>query len=143
MERLVYVSSARVSGLYEVRHILEASIRNNRYDGISGLLWWHGSFFVQVLEGDTVALDDLMVRLMADTRHANVNVIDRRAIAQRQFGSWGMALVTDPLHYPDFIDRHFGGTLPTPEQAEGEKVADMLMELIAKYPPNMERLLQS
>ena len=55
---------------------------------ISDTLW-----FVQILEGERVAVSETLRRIMADGRHDAVTPMHgRAAIDERQFGNWWMGL---------------------------------------------------
>jgi hypothetical protein len=53
------------------------------------LLYASGSF-LQVLEGDEAAIDEVFARISADDRHHNIVVIARERVAARDFGAWSM-----------------------------------------------------
>jgi hypothetical protein len=59
MEQLVYISTPRtVLTETDLHQILEVSRRNNRRDGLTGLLLAGDKRLLQVLEGPTQALSD-------------------------------------------------------------------------------------
>ena len=81
----------------DVISILDASRRNNRTLGITGmLLHCRGSLF-QVLEGEEAAVDEMFSHIERDPRHDGVAIIIREALASRAFRDWsmGFAEVTD------------------------------------------------
>ena len=89
---LTYTSWAR-AGLRpdEVAAILSAAKINNPLDGITGLLIFNGTAFMQVLEGSEAAIDGLTARLVGDPRHSNMSIRDSRLIEARSFPNWSMA----------------------------------------------------
>ena len=89
---LTYTSWAR-AGLRpdEVAAILSAAKINNPLDGITGLLIFNGTVFMQVLEGSEAAIDGLTARLVGDPRHSNMSIRDSRLIEARSFPNWSMA----------------------------------------------------
>lgn len=92
MHQLVYISTA-VPGLTpaDVDAILAASRRNNRRDGISGLLVHDGKRFLQVLEGTAPLVNAAFIRIKADSRHRAAVMLSARDVDGRQFGEWDMA----------------------------------------------------
>jgi hypothetical protein len=91
MEQLLYKS--RVAGSMEsgnLFRIIETSARNNLEADITGFLFYTGTSFLQLVEGPPAALDDLMVRLRRDPRHADIAVLARERIAARSFPAWRM-----------------------------------------------------
>ena len=91
MRQLLYISSATPDAAVDVGIILSASMRNNRRDGVTGLLWTDERRFLQVLEGESSAVQAVFDRIGRDPRHRGIVVLHDRAIAVREFGSWDMA----------------------------------------------------
>lgn len=91
LEHLAYLSTA-APGITEedIRLILEKSRRNNPTARVTGHLQCHGGFFFQVLEGPGDALDNLLAKLLADTRHADLRVLYREPLDRRHFANWSM-----------------------------------------------------
>ena len=89
---LTYTSWAR-PGLRpdEVDAILLSARINNPLDGITGVLIFNGTSFLQILEGGQSAVDDLARRLASDPRHSNMSIRDERLISARTFPDWSMA----------------------------------------------------
>ena len=94
LQRLIYASRADGCILPDldgtVRRIIEASERNNRLVGVTGLLLAHKGWFLQALEGSPVAVRNVFSRVSRDRRHRDVKVLDERAAAERAFGDWSM-----------------------------------------------------
>ena len=90
-EHLAYLSKA-APGLTEedVGEILAASRRNNPKQRITGHLQCHAGYFFQVLEGPADSLDDLVARLMRDSRHSSLRVLFREKTTRRTFANWSM-----------------------------------------------------
>ena len=89
---LIYTSWAR-PGIEagEVEAIVASAKVNNPLDGITGVLIFNGTAFLQILEGGASAVDGLARRLASDRRHSNMSIRDERPIAQRTFPDWSMA----------------------------------------------------
>lgn len=91
LEHLAYISHAAAGMSKErIRAILEQSRRNNVAQRITGHLQCHGGCFFQILEGPAPALDELLARLRADPRHADLRVLYRESLDRRQFADWSM-----------------------------------------------------
>jgi len=91
LKRIVYVSTA--IALLETAvldGILAASRDNNRRDGITGLLLYDGGNFIQTIEGEPAAIDILMDRIGADSRHYGLRVVEESAATLRMFSDWSM-----------------------------------------------------
>ena len=91
MRQLLYVSTATPGADIDIATILATSLRNNRRGGVTGLLWTDERRFLQVLEGDDVAVQAVFGRLTKDARHRGIVVLQDRTTASREFGAWEMA----------------------------------------------------
>lgn len=94
LKTLTYTSRARLDlsadDLADIRH----SARHlNALDGITGLLVFDGTRFLQILEGAEEAVDMLVERLRADPRHSAFEIRDERVVTERSFPGWSMELV--------------------------------------------------
>lgn len=70
---------------------------NNRERGVTGMLLYGNGTFLQSIEGDDAVIDDLVEHIWKDPRHADIQMLHRRAITQRQYADWTMGFeqVTD------------------------------------------------
>lgn len=95
MYQLIYGSSA-VKPLSEedLRLLLQRARVNNLRLGISGILLYYDQAFLQVLEGDEVAVEQLYAKISSDLRHSNSLVFCRGYVQEREFGEWSMAFHT-------------------------------------------------
>lgn len=83
----------------DLEDIHRAAPELNALDGITGMLVFNGSRFLQIVEGGDVAIDDLMKRLRRDPRHSGIEVRDERRIEARSFPNWSMELVRVSASY--------------------------------------------
>lgn len=88
--QLIYVSALVKGNESELGAILEASVRNNTRDGITGMLLYAGGNFMQVLEGRTRMVQATFNRISRDPRHNNIIVLAKEAIVEREFAKWSM-----------------------------------------------------
>ena len=94
LKSLTYTSLASLDLTGEdVESILRTARELNAIEGITGLLVFNGTHFMQIVEGSAQAVDDLVDRLRRDRRHSGVEVRDERAIEHRFFADWTMELV--------------------------------------------------
>jgi hypothetical protein len=111
LEQIVYISTARTDpDAALLDSILSASRRNNRRDGLTGLLVVGGRRFLQVLEGPRELCDKAYVRIRADQRHYALVQLSRRIITDRAFADWDMGF----------------------EQSVGSSLSEMVDRLTAK-----------
>lgn len=91
---LMYVSVSRLdpaTATDTVDRIVAAARVSNAATGITGALVYTERHFVQVLEGDDAAIDALMVKLRADSRHEKLIVTIRAPLSVRMFENWDLA----------------------------------------------------
>jgi hypothetical protein len=100
LKSLAYTSLARLDltgGDIEAIHRTARDV--NAIEGITGLLIFNGTHFLQIVEGAPQAIDDLVERLRADPRHSGMEIRDERGIAERSFPDWSMELVRASASY--------------------------------------------
>jgi len=91
---LTYTSRARLDLTDEDLADIHQTARHlNALDGISGLLLFDGSRFLQIVEGAEDAIDNLVERLRMDSRHSAFEIRDERQVERRSFPDWSMELV--------------------------------------------------
>ncbi|WP_205480497.1 BLUF domain-containing protein [Sphingomonas arenae] len=106
LKSLTYTSLASLDLTSEdVENILRSAREQNAIEGITGLLVFNGTHFMQVVEGSTQAIDDLVERLRRDRRHSGVEIRDQREIQERFFPDWTMELVRVKSRYREAQQR--------------------------------------
>jgi len=94
LTRLIYASRmTHPLSMFTIVEILDAAVRHNRQHGISGMLVFGVSSFLQVLEGEMDAVDLLYERILRDLRHRDVQMLSREVADARMFGRWAMGSV--------------------------------------------------
>ena len=92
--RLIYSSYASPDTGYEdLKDIMEKSERNNRRDGVTGVLCYGDSMFLQVLEGNRKNGRKTYHRIAPDKRHHTPALLEWVATQSRLFQSWSMQAV--------------------------------------------------
>jgi hypothetical protein len=123
MLSMLYVSAA-VAPLSEaaLAELLTTSRSNNAAAGVTGMLLYRDSQFMQALEGDDAAVRALFDVIAADNRHHRVRLVLEEQITDRRFSEWSMGfrLVTDDAirHIPGFNNFFSEGSWGTPSRAE-------------------------
>nr|WP_294850839.1 BLUF domain-containing protein [uncultured Sphingomonas sp.] len=123
LHSLTYTSEA-ASGLSlnDVAAIHEAALTYNPLDGVTGLLIFNGSSFLQMIEGAESAIDDLLARLEKDKRHHSIKIRDRRIIARRFFPHWSMHRLDVPGGYQS--------GMAVVKNEVGERLDDELIDVV-------------
>jgi Sensors of blue-light using FAD len=92
MHQIVYTSTAteRFSPANLKKLLLDARKRNSAL-GVSGMLVFHGGTFLQALEGEKRAVNEIFASIASDQRHGDIDVLHRGpGIDQRVFGDVSM-----------------------------------------------------
>ena len=91
---VTYTSLARIdSRSSDLEAIRAAARKHNAADGITGLLVFNGTHFLQTIEGSERAIDSLIERLRNDPRHTGFEIRDQRKIDARSFPDWPMEML--------------------------------------------------
>lgn len=94
--QIVYLSTANQPfSCEELGGLLTYARANNARNGITGLLLYHESEFLQVLEGDSQPLYRLFDDIEADPRHGRFRVLANGPVAAPTFPDWRMGFVGD------------------------------------------------
>lgn len=97
---LTYTSFASLDlQVDDLEAIHQVSLRSNALEGITGLLIFNGTRFLQVLEGAPNAIDDLLERLRRDPRHSGLEVRQFQDIQEKCFPDWTMELIRVSASY--------------------------------------------
>ena len=110
LTRLLYVSKpVGPITTHVTASLLENSRVSNKKLEITGVLCQGSGIYMQVLEGERTAVNALYSRIIADTRHHQVELLSFEEVDQRRYGQWSMALVQlsvdDPMvqmAHPEF-----------------------------------------
>ena len=108
--------------------ILAVAQEHNRRNGITGILCQGQGLYLQVIEGERSAINQLYARIQRDRRHNDVEMLSFAEIADRRFPDWSMAHVDlsdmDPMiqmKHPEF----------DPYSATGAFVMALVDELVS------------
>jgi len=94
LKSLTYTSLARLDlETSDLEEIHRTAREVNALEGITGLLIFNGTHFLQIIEGAPNAIDELVERLRRDLRHSGFEVRDERPVEVRSFPDWSMDLV--------------------------------------------------
>ncbi|OUW17954.1 MAG: hypothetical protein CBD18_03565 [Opitutales bacterium TMED158] len=93
--RLIYESKATPALLetHELNQLLSLASERNRLSGITGQLVLTGDHFLQALEGPTRYVNQLYNKIVADSRHTEIELISYQSIDAALFYDWTMRLI--------------------------------------------------
>jgi len=91
MIQVTYVSQTSESmSAEQLLDLLVQCRENNTQKSITGMLLYGNGTFLQVLEGADTVVDELVEQILEDPRHANIEVLGRKPIEQRDYAEWSM-----------------------------------------------------
>ena len=89
--QLTYSSRAtRALNGQDLRSIVAQAQSNNVLRGITGALCYANGTFLQCLEGERLAVNELYQHLYKDPRHVDMEISSFNEIAERRFPTWAM-----------------------------------------------------
>ena len=90
-KRIIYCSRyVEENKLGNIFKFLKKAREYNESVGISGYLIFGNGLFLQIMEGFTGPLEDLMSRIEKDKRHDNIVFLDSKKIETLSFDNWNM-----------------------------------------------------
>lgn len=91
LSHLIYISNRTPQCTEaEIEKILVACQKNNSPLGITGVLLYSPTTFVQYIEGEYKKLSELYDKIKLDPRHKNTMMISSAPIKERSFPAWHM-----------------------------------------------------
>jgi len=91
LRRIVYTSQAlKMFSKRNLLDLLHDARAFNTIDNITGILMHREGNFLQVVEGDSENIENLITRLLIDPRHNNVQIISDSSVSRRLFKNWAM-----------------------------------------------------
>ena len=91
MRRIVYHSvSTKPFSRGEIAALVLASANYNAKVDVTGVLVYEDGCFLQVLEGPSVSIDMVMLRIEKDPAHQNIQTVQDQAVGGRLFQNWAM-----------------------------------------------------
>jgi uncharacterized membrane protein (DUF373 family) len=91
MIQATYISTPmRPMSTEDLMQILNSARLNNIQLGISGMLLFTGSEFIQILEGDEKVIEELLATIKQDPRHRDFRIIEKKKITAREYADWTM-----------------------------------------------------
>lgn len=90
MRQYVYISTAEALSPEDIAAILAACQRNNALRDVTGLLFYNGRNFLQLLEGEEDSLAWVMHRIEKDPRHHGISRLYDEPASARACPDWLM-----------------------------------------------------
>lgn len=91
MHTLIYISEAtKEITEADLKDILNTARTKNKELNITGLLFYQNGMFIQNLEGDRKDIENLLEKIVKDSRHRKCIAIYKEEIKERNFNEWSM-----------------------------------------------------
>ena len=130
--RLMYASRATDTVRPETLNaILKKSTQNNPGIGVTGVLCFSGSIFLQVLEGGRSQVSTLYNRIAQDPRHREVVLLSYDEIDERSFAGWAMGQVNMARLNPALLMKYSEAAVLDPYAVSGAVSMKLFNELVA------------
>ena len=130
--RLMYASRATDKINPEALNaILRKSTANNPATGVTGVLCFSGSIFLQVLEGGRSQVSTLYNKISRDPRHHEVVLLSYEEIGERSFAGWAMGQVNMGRLNPALLLKYSEVAVLDPYAVSGAVSMAMFKELVA------------
>jgi hypothetical protein len=92
LTRLIYASESTAAlAPASLQALLDHARAANERRNITGMLAFDSRCFLQVLEGDRQAVNQVFSRIAADPRHRRVELLEMVTVQERAFAKWSMA----------------------------------------------------
>ena len=130
--RLLYASRAAAHIDQDALHaILRQSKSHNPALGVTGLLCYSGGIFIQALEGGRAAVNRLYLKIAADPRHSDVELLSYEEIGERRFAGWSMGQVNMSRLNPTLLLKYSERATLDPFSVSGRVSMALFDELMA------------
>jgi len=107
LKQLIYTSQvAPGRNKEEIKELLNKAFKNNLEQRITGCIIFDGTYFLQVIEGEENAINQLYEKLVRDKRHRNLHLLGYKNIELRDFGDWDRAMLDDDVLVENFISTY-------------------------------------
>jgi Sensors of blue-light using FAD len=117
--------------LPEVYEIMKEARKNNPVLKITGVLLFNTQFFLQLIEGPEESINSLYPVIERDRRHQKVELISSKAIVERTWANWSMALVMPTAENKPILSRYSKSGTFSPFDLTAD-TATMLLTDLAK-----------
>jgi len=91
MIQSTYISTpTRPMTTNDLMDILNGARVNNVCIGVSGMLLYTGTEFIQILEGEEKVIEELLDTIKKDPRHRDFRIIEKKKVTTREYAEWTM-----------------------------------------------------
>lgn len=132
LKALVYVSAASHPMTdADLRDILHKAREKNEARNVTGMLLYRDGFFIQALEGEQSAVDEIFDVIRHDDRHTSIIIVYQEPVQSRSFGHWSMGFnkISDAdaekvPGFTDFLDNPFSSSFLTANPSRAKRLLE-------------------
>lgn len=95
MHQIIYLSSSKkILSPEQINELLSKSREKNLKNNITGILLYFDRDFLQVIEGEKKAIQDLFEIIKKDERHTEIITVFNKKINEKHFPEWNMGFAS-------------------------------------------------
>lgn len=130
--RLIYVSvMTEACDTEALENILKISRDNNTKKGITGVLCYDPSFFLQCIEGPREIINQLYTNISRDSRHQYLTILEYADVTVRIFGDWSMGFLPSSVLDQGLLEKYApNSTKFNPYILNGKQVRNFLLDVV-------------
>ena len=135
MRSLVYASRAvQPFSDDDLVHLLDSARRRNAAHGVTGMLVYAASSFLQHVEGEDSSVEVIWDRIRLDPRHIDLRVLQDGPVREPQFAEWSMGFEhPDQARLEETLPGYRAGSVYPFIDSQLVATADTASTLLALY----------
>lgn len=141
--RLIYISTASSSlSMSALERLVQQAEQRNRKRGMTGVLLYNGTEFLQCLEGDFKEVSAVYQQILVDPCHHDVHLLQAVPIHEHLFSGWPLRFFpvgpVANVHVEPTVYSYLDPRLSRPWAKMGQGALDMIFEY-AKVKKELEK----
>jgi len=137
--RLMYVSDQVAETCCDMGALMEDAKLYNKSHGVTGALWYDGSRFLQLLEGDKAAINSVFRRIANSRYHRDIDVLCFSEVEDRIYKDWAMSYFGSESHNREVAEEFAGGSDLCLRSLPTETLVNMLSFLESERQQDLAR----
>ena len=130
LTRLVYASTiSKDFNCDDIERILSIARKNNEKNSVTGMLCFNRKYFLQCLEGSRTNVNMAYHKILNDSRHSHIVLLDYKEIDMREFSNWTMGYMPDSNLTAPINLKYSGKGEFMPYEMSGESAHQMMLAL--------------
>lgn len=130
LTRILYVSTATEQFKPEdIDNILITARKNNPKLDVTGMLCFSKNYFLQCIESSRDNVNKIYHKILNDSRHSNIVLLQYKDISEREFSDWSMSYVPDTSLTASINLKYSQSSVFNPYNMSGDSTHKMMLEL--------------